>query len=199
MFPENKLEIKNIKRTLTKEQVYNVCSSLSVPSGANFSVPGAGKTTTTLTIWSHLLENKKVNKLLVICPKSAFEAWLETEPKETFKIAPKTQLFEKYIIRSDIKILVNDKTPCVVAQINSINKIIIKDEELVHMHGDVDSFFSHLYEIVNWIKPICVLSVYPYVCEINLYMVGKVVGKVIKHIIEKNIWYFIFYRVNNYN
>ena len=49
---------------------------------------------------------------------------------------------------SDIKILVNDKTPCVVAQINSINKIIIKDEELVHMNGDVDSFFSHLDEIV---------------------------------------------------
>ena len=45
---------------------------------------------------------------------------------------------------SDIKILVNDKTPCVVAQINSINKIIIKDEELVHMNGDVDSFFFHI-------------------------------------------------------
>ena len=108
LFPEDKLEIKNIKRTLTKEQIYNVCSSLSVPSGANFSVPGAGKTTTTLTIWSHLLENNKVNKLLVICPKSAFEAWLETEPKDTFKIAPKTQLFEKDIIRSDIKILVTN-------------------------------------------------------------------------------------------
>ena len=50
---------------------------------------------------------------------------------------------------SDIKSLVNDKTPCVVAQINSINKIIIKDEELVHMNGDVDSFFSHLDEIVK--------------------------------------------------
>ena len=50
---------------------------------------------------------------------------------------------------SVIKILVNDKTPCVVAQINSINKIIIKDEELVHMNGDVDSFFSHLDEIVK--------------------------------------------------
>ena len=108
LFPEDKLEIKNIKRTLTKEQIYNVCSSLSIPSGANFSVPGAGKTTTTLTIWSHLLENNIVNKLLVICPKSAFEAWLETEPKDTFKIPPKTQLFKKDIIRSDIKILVTN-------------------------------------------------------------------------------------------
>ena len=50
---------------------------------------------------------------------------------------------------SDIKILVNDKTPCVVAQINSTNKIIIKDEELIHMEGDVDSFFSHLDKIVK--------------------------------------------------
>lgn len=49
----------------------------------------------------------------------------------------------------DIKILVNDKTPCVVAQTNSTNKIIIKDEELIHMEGDVDSFFSHLDKIVK--------------------------------------------------
>ena len=49
----------------------------------------------------------------------------------------------------DIKILVKDKTPCVVAQTDSTNKIIIKDEELIHMEGDVDSFFSHLDKIVK--------------------------------------------------
>ena len=53
---------------------------------------------------------------------------------------------------SDIKILVNDKTPCVVAQIHSINKIIIKDEELIHMDGDVDSFFSYLNKVVKIIN-----------------------------------------------
>ena len=50
---------------------------------------------------------------------------------------------------SDIKILVDDKTPCVVAQINSTNKIIIKNEELVHINGDVDSFFSYLNKVIK--------------------------------------------------
>tara|TARA_B100001057_G_scaffold425961_1_gene449754 strand:+ start:406 stop:771 length:366 start_codon:yes stop_codon:yes gene_type:complete len=50
---------------------------------------------------------------------------------------------------NDIKVLVNDKTPCVVVQERSINKIIINNKELVGMDGDVDSFFSHLDKIVK--------------------------------------------------
>ena len=145
-FPENKLELKNIKRTLTQEQLHNIRSSLSIPSGANFSVPGAGKTTTTLSIWSHLLENDKVNKLLVICPKSAFEAWLETEPKDTFKIAPKTQLFEKGIIRSDIKILVlnyekleNQENLDKIYSWMSMNKVMMVLDEAHRVKGGGNS------------------------------------------------------------
>jgi len=107
-FPVVELNLNNVKRILTQEQLYNVCSSLSVHSGANFSVPGAGKTTATLSIWSHLLESGEINKLLVICPKSAFEAWLEDEPIDTFKIPPKTQSLDGGVIRNDIEILVSN-------------------------------------------------------------------------------------------
>lgn len=102
------LKLNNVKRVLTDEQIQNICSSLSIPSGANFSVPGAGKTTTTLAIWSHLVESEKLNKLLVICPKSAFEAWVKDEPLDTFNNAPKTQLFDDEVIRSDVGILVTN-------------------------------------------------------------------------------------------
>lgn len=107
-FTSKDLKLNNIKRTLTDEQIQNICASLSIPSGANFSVPGAGKTTTTLAIWSHLVESEKINKLLVICPKSAFEAWLKDEPLDTFNNSPKTQSLDGEVIRSDVSILVTN-------------------------------------------------------------------------------------------
>ncbi len=50
---------------------------------------------------------------------------------------------------NDIKNLVKNNTPCVVAQTKSINRIIIKNTELIKMNGDLDSFFNHLHKIFN--------------------------------------------------
>ena len=50
---------------------------------------------------------------------------------------------------SDIKDLVKNNTPCVVAQKKSVNEVIIKNKELVGMNGDIGSFFNHLHEIIN--------------------------------------------------
>ena len=44
----------------------------------------------------------------------------------------------------NIKELVVNKTPCVVGQMNSLNKILLNDNELIKIKGDVDSFFSAL-------------------------------------------------------
>ena len=49
----------------------------------------------------------------------------------------------------DIKNLVLNKAPCVVAQVNSTNKIVINNKELANMSRDVDSFFSHLNKVVK--------------------------------------------------
>jgi SNF2 family DNA or RNA helicase len=46
---------------------------LSLSNGANFSVPGAGKTTVTLAL--HLLTRQPGQHILIICPKAAFPAW----------------------------------------------------------------------------------------------------------------------------
>jgi SNF2 family DNA or RNA helicase len=48
-----------------------------MPHGANFSVPGAGKTSTTLAVWEYFRKDKTISRLLVICPRSAFDAWKE--------------------------------------------------------------------------------------------------------------------------
>jgi SNF2 family DNA or RNA helicase len=67
------VDLSNLKLTkeLTRFQKQNIASLVAMPNGANFSVPGAGKTLTTLAVWKFL----KIPRLLVICPRSAFEAW----------------------------------------------------------------------------------------------------------------------------
>lgn len=68
-------EVPGLKRTLTKEQTENVLCLLDMPNGANFSVPGAGKTFTTLAVWLVLRARGTVGSALVVCPRSAFGSW----------------------------------------------------------------------------------------------------------------------------
>jgi SNF2 family DNA or RNA helicase len=76
-------------------------------NGANFSVPGAGKTTTALVVWDQLKKKGLVEKILVISPRSAFEAW-QFEPSEVFQKAPETQIFDEDPISENTDILVTN-------------------------------------------------------------------------------------------
>ena len=63
------------KHKLRDFQLRDLQRLLALENGANFSVPGAGKTTVTLAL--HLLTRKAGQHLLVISPKAAFPAWRE--------------------------------------------------------------------------------------------------------------------------
>ncbi len=63
------------RRSLTTEQVRDTRRMLQLPNGANFSVPGSGKTTVALGV--HLAEMPTTSRLLVVAPKNAFLAWDE--------------------------------------------------------------------------------------------------------------------------
>ncbi|MEQ8602870.1 MAG: DEAD/DEAH box helicase [Marivibrio sp.] len=63
------------KRTLKAFQERDLGHLASMPHGANFSVPGAGKTTVTFALY--LLLHEEGRHLFVVCPKSAFPAWKE--------------------------------------------------------------------------------------------------------------------------
>jgi hypothetical protein len=95
-------------RKLTPEQHTNICSSMAIKNGANFSVPGAGKTMTALVCWRLHQISGNVDGLLVICPKSAFQVWAEDEPKEVFSFPPKTQLFDDQMIKNESLILISN-------------------------------------------------------------------------------------------
>lgn len=62
-------------RPLTEFQKKNIRFLLGMPNGANFSVPGAGKTLTTLALWEFFRVQGEIDRMLVVCPRSAFEAW----------------------------------------------------------------------------------------------------------------------------
>jgi SNF2 family DNA or RNA helicase len=89
--------------SLTPFQKLNVSSLVSMPNGANFSVPGAGKTLTTLSVWEHFRSSIQITRLLVVCPRSAFEAW-ENDSKMLVD-TPSIQQFSDDPIDSSIEIL----------------------------------------------------------------------------------------------
>nr|WP_315249033.1 DEAD/DEAH box helicase [uncultured Duganella sp.] len=61
------------KRQLRSYQSANLNQLIRLANGANFSVPGAGKTTVSFAL--HLLLQDKVDFLIVVGPASAYPAW----------------------------------------------------------------------------------------------------------------------------
>lgn len=61
--------------SLTQDQLRDIGRMAFLGNGANFSVPGAGKTTALLAVHSLALRNKTVDRLLVVAPRNALGAW----------------------------------------------------------------------------------------------------------------------------
>lgn len=66
---------KRFQREPTARQLENLGRLLALRHGANFSVPGAGKTSTLLALYEALRGRDVVDRLLVVAPKNAFVAW----------------------------------------------------------------------------------------------------------------------------
>jgi len=71
---------RNIPRKLKKHQLKASYHLWLVGNGANFSVPGAGKTTVVLSVYERLRLEGKVNTLFVVGPPACFGPW-----KDEFK------------------------------------------------------------------------------------------------------------------
>jgi SNF2 family DNA or RNA helicase len=65
------------KRELTDMQLRDLGRLVVLRHGANFSVPGAGKTAVTLALYELLRIEGRVTRLLVVAPKNAFISWEE--------------------------------------------------------------------------------------------------------------------------
>ena len=80
-------------RQLRDFQQRDLAKLLDLSHGANFSVPGAGKTTVTYALYEAERLRGRFQRLLVVAPLSAFEAW-ETEAERCFDSPPAVRRFE---------------------------------------------------------------------------------------------------------
>ncbi|ETK34539.1 DEAD/DEAH box helicase [Microbispora sp. ATCC PTA-5024] len=74
---EAELDRAGFRRSLKPFQLENLATIMRLPHGADFSVPGAGKTTVALANFTLNRVRGRVEQLLVIGPIAAFQAWKE--------------------------------------------------------------------------------------------------------------------------
>ncbi|MBF6150209.1 DEAD/DEAH box helicase [Nocardia nova] len=74
---EDELRAAGFKRALKDFQLENLSTILRLPHGADFSVPGAGKTTVALANFAVNRARGHVERMLVVAPIAAFQAWKE--------------------------------------------------------------------------------------------------------------------------
>jgi len=77
----------NVKRVLKPHQIKAALHLLCTRNGANFSVPGSGKTTVVLVVFEWLRQLCEVDALFVVGPPSCFGPW-RTEYEAVFGVVP---------------------------------------------------------------------------------------------------------------
>lgn len=82
---------RKLSRRLKEHQIKAALHLLSVVNGANFSVPGAGKTSVVLATYAWLKELGEVDSLFVVGPPACFRPW-QDEFRETIGREPSTEI-----------------------------------------------------------------------------------------------------------
>lgn len=93
-------------RSLLPFQKRDLRRVLALLHGANFSVPGAGKTTVTYACYEAERRRERVDRLLVVAPLSAFEAWNEEAGRCFRPVPPVRQLTRSLPLDAEV-LLVN--------------------------------------------------------------------------------------------
>ena len=84
---EDELKAAGFVRDLKPFQLQNLATLLRLPHGADFSVPGAGKTTVALASYAINRHRGQIERMLVIGPIAAFEAW-KVDLRDCFAAPP---------------------------------------------------------------------------------------------------------------
>ena len=114
-------------------QANNLRALLALQNGANFSVPGAGKTTVTFAL--HLLTPAIVDRLLVVAPRNAFVAWEEVIDECLTEHAPgHTRQPFVQLVDGEVRI----------AELLSSNplRMLISYDQLVRVESQVEELLS---------------------------------------------------------
>ncbi len=83
--------LSTLPRKLKDHQIKAAFHLYLLKNGANFSVPGSGKTSVVLSVYEKLKNDDKVNVLFVVGPPASFQPW-QNEFKETLGRIPSTTI-----------------------------------------------------------------------------------------------------------
>jgi hypothetical protein len=120
------------KRTPTLKQMETLRTLSEWRNGANFSVPGAGKTTVTFAL--HLLVDARAPYLIVVAPPNAFLSW-----KDVAGECLRAEVAAKPLDRFTVL-----RTGMSMASLRSqgLRRFLISYETLVAMEGEVGGFLA---------------------------------------------------------
>ena len=139
----SKLKDVGFERNLTDQQLRNVSKLLARPSGATFSVPGAGKTTEALAYYA--LRSSKNDSLLVVAPKNAFAAWDE----QFLKCLPSLEVsFERLRKTDKIPIQLLDRPKLMIIGYQQLTRVSDRIAEFLS-ENDVHVFLDESHRIKN--------------------------------------------------
>jgi SNF2 family DNA or RNA helicase len=93
-------------RTLRAFQLRDLAHLFRLPHGANFSVPGAGKTAVTYALYEAERVAGRVDQLLIVAPLSAFETW-QSETAVCFESVPRLGIYSGQLPQGVEVLLVN--------------------------------------------------------------------------------------------
>lgn len=168
--------VKNhISRSLKEHQVKAAYHLYLIENGANFSVPGSGKTAVVLTVYEKLKLENKVNILYIIGPPACFGPW-----KNEFKLtlgrdpdsrilaggeqvqrkleyySPASQQAELYL--STYQTLINDQEELITFLNKHGNKVFLVIDE-AHYIKQIDGTWANaVLDIAAYSKYRCVLT-----------------------------------------
>ncbi len=120
------------RRALRSFQMRDLQRLVALQNGANFSVPGSGKTTVSFAL--HLLTRRDDQKLVVVGPKSAFGAWSDVVGECIADEAPDWA-------KEPFLILTGNAAAVRKGLQSKSSRIVINYEQLISMH---DLFISYL-------------------------------------------------------
>lgn len=121
------------KRRLKPYQFTNLMRLTALPHGANFSVPGAGKTTVTWAL--HLLMKSQLECLLVVAPRSAFPAWNAVIGECMREDAPHSML-------EPFTALVGGEAQISTLLTNKAHRFIISYDQLIRVEKLIEGLLS---------------------------------------------------------
>jgi SNF2 family DNA or RNA helicase len=141
-------------RKLKKHQLKAAFHLYLIHNGANFSVPGSGKTSVVISVYEKLKEEGKVNVLFVVGPPACFGPW-KNEFVETLGRKPK----QKVLAGGDKG---SRKSEYFVNNENKFELYLTTFQTLINDQKEINSFFKQ-----NGINAFLIIDEAHYIKQVN--------------------------------